>query len=83
MNKKFQQLYEELLVEYSIPKVSDISIKQLQDEKQTQKKCKKVKKVIKTLNDVTRAGKCLRDLKDKIIQDRDNTVQLTAVEVEE
>jgi len=46
-------------------------------------KSDKFKEIIKKLNGTTRRGKCARDLHDKIIQDRDNDVQLTAVEVEE
>ena len=84
----FNELYNELMVEYSIPKqftsaVTDIDINTIKDEKNNQIKMDKFKTMMKKLTGSTRRGKCARDLHDKKIQDRDNDVQTTAVEVEE
>ena len=88
MNSKFEKIYNELLVEYSIPKQFDIKVtdftpETIQDEQKMQQYFKANKIKFKKLNGVTRVGKCMRDMKDHLIQMRDNDVQLTAVEVEE
>ena len=85
--KKFQDMYDELLVEYSIPKfdnaVMDVNPSTVELIKQGEQKLNKLEQMIKKINGVTRRGKCMRDLHDKCIQKRDNDVQLTAVELEE
>jgi len=86
--KKFDTLYKDVLNEYKVvkqftTKVGDLRPKTLADEKENQIKLNNFKKIVKKLNGTTRRDKCARDIHDKVIQNRDNDVQTTTIEVEE
>ena len=88
MKQHFEEMYNQLVVEYSLPKQftvkpTDLTGEDYKKKKKNQNFQDTLKKIIKNMNGVTRRGKCMRDIHDKIIQDRDNDVQTTAVEVEE
>ena len=79
---KFEQLYQALLVEYEIlpSALKQQKVKILQNQNS---KFKNELKKFKKANGVTRQNKCMRDIHDKKIQNRDNDVQTTAIEIEE
>ena len=81
---KFDTIIENMKIpKQFLTKVSDLTPDELKKQKEQKNIEDKEKETVKKLNGVTRQNKYARDLHDKKIQDRDNDVQTTAVEVEE
>jgi hypothetical protein len=75
---KFEELYEN-----TVKKLSDLSPEDIEKIESFFDIIQRNKNKIKMMNGVTRRDKKNRDMHDEIIKNRDNDVQLTAVEVEE